>query len=342
MSSATPVHTIVRYREDLRPAADFLSYLGRSTATPSLYTAPYFRWKIGDNPFGDSAAYIRYRDGAPAAHCSIVAKPANPDLSAASALGELGDTHTHPDFQRQGHFSALGRYVIDTFGAAAGAPGALIYGLPNENALPGWTRSIGCAVHEQLGIQEVRRTPWAAGASIARIIADGLRSARGYLLRRHDDSRTAASIDAVWSSTARGALLLRKNADWWRWRYRSAPEHYETRILYRGDQPVAWMAWRTLSTRVVVVRRLVLCDVVAVSADAERAALATFLLRQVRPTDIVETWVQPQTPSGEVASRYGFVPVRSVPVIFERNPAYEQFAASGGSFRLSIGDTDNI
>jgi hypothetical protein len=340
MTAPAPQHTVSSFHDDVSPAADFLSYLGRSSARPSLYTVPYFNWKLRDNPFGGSAAYLRYRDGAAAAHCSIVAKPGNSAITGGTAVGELGDTHTHPDFQRQGHFAALGRHVIDVFNASASA-GALIYGLPNQNALPGWTRSIGCAVLDALDIHEMRRVPWKQSGTLRNIVSDARAAAREYRLQKRDAAGTERAIDEVWSSAERGGWLLRKDAAWWRWRYRASPEQYETRILERDGSAVGWVTWRILRTRVPLVRRVVLCDIVATSRDGERAALALFLRREVRLLDIVEAWFQSATPSGELTGRYGFVPTRAVPVIIERNAAYDHLVAGGGWFRLSLGDTDN-
>ena len=143
-----PIHDIHKFADDMSAVSDFLSYLPRS-ASSSLYTPPYFDWKIRGNPFGPSASFIRSRDGRRVAHCSVTAKPGNASWLPGARLAELGDTHTHPDAQRQGHFGVLGRHTIEDFDRQVGGH-ALIYGLPNANALPGWLRHCGCEVFEPM------------------------------------------------------------------------------------------------------------------------------------------------------------------------------------------------
>lgn len=336
-----PQHAFRRFTTEVDPPSEFLRYLGRSSSTPSMYTPPYFDWKIAKNPFGPSGMYLRYRDGIAAAHCSIVAKPLNTDF-AEGALGELGDTHTHPDFQRQGHFAAIGKHVIEDFERLGAGADTLIYGLPNANALPGWTRSIGCTTAEQLQITERQLSPLRAPLQALKRALPAIRPGRnGPVLERWE--RDQGPMDAIWARMDHTAWLLRKDGRWWSWRYRDATEPFET-YLARDDTgaPIGWIVARFVRTRMPTVRRIIIGDICAVSEAAEVDIFRVFLTSVPRPADIVIGWFQQRTRLSDEAARAGFEETRKVPVIFASNQGYAKLAQHARWFRLSIGDTDNI
>ena len=334
----TPSRTeIRRYRDDVDASVDFLTYLRLKIEDTEWYTKPYFEWKIRNNPFGSAVSYLRFSEGMPAAHCSIVAKPANDEVLHGAILGELGDTHTHPDFQRQGHFSKIGRYVIDDFAAHAPEKGALIYGLPNENALPGWTRSIGCKQLDQLNISARARLPW------RRLLRDVWRErrSRGYRFRAAPAS--GEDITRIWGFVSGQGWLVRKDAEWWRWRYVSSVSVYQTVALEHvaGGDTVGWVAWRVLRTRVPGIRRYVICDIVTVDPRLEAVALE-LVVRMAGPRNIVSGWFENSSPIARAAEEFGFEPVRNVPVIFADNSAFRAIQSGLATPRLSMGDTDVV
>lgn len=335
-----PVDTIRQYVEDMSAVRQFLSYLPTSSAFPSVYTAPYFDWKTSRNPFGTSASFMRFRNGDPAAHCSITAKPGNPSVVGDALVGELGDTHTHPSFQRQGHFGALGKHTIGYFGEAAGAKESLIYGLPNPNAMPGWLRHCGCVIFEAMQIREVQRTQLrhivASMAGLMRGSKDGVALERAGAVPDAEQK-----IDFIWTQV-RADWLLSKTAAWWRWRYVDCTEHYSTYFFRRGTEIRGWFVVKQTPTRVPLIGRTAICDIVALTEDDEVTALDLILARVARPLDIVTMWVQRGTRVEGAAEAHRFETLRDVPVIFADNSAYRQMKSSGRTPRMSLGDTDNV
>ena len=63
---------------------------------------------------------------------------------------EVGDTVTAPEFQRQGLFSGLHN---TTTLSACGSGIEVLYGLPNQNAFPGWVYKFEWLVKENAGLQ---------------------------------------------------------------------------------------------------------------------------------------------------------------------------------------------
>lgn len=327
---------IARYSADVGSVVSFLGYTGSP-----LYSREYFNWKIANNPFGGAAAYLRFRDGVPAAHCSITAKPANEHFLPGSTLGELGDTHTNPGFQRQGHFAALGAFVIDDFQRSGGERPALIYGLPNEQALPGWTRSIGCQVYDTLGLVEMVRSP-SSGMHPARILASFGRFLSGS--RRFDQKvlNPLDDVDQIWAACDRSRWLVRKNGEWVNWRYLSSPGDYEVHVLRdaAGDAR-AWVATKTTKTGVRFGRRVDICDIVGRTVADEAAALAAYVTLAPRIGDLVSGWFQPDGDTLRLLRRLGFRIIRTIPVIFADNEAFAAARAQPIP-RFSLGDGDTV
>jgi GNAT superfamily N-acetyltransferase len=334
------------YTVDFRPVVEFLSYLRIPKGLfPTLYSEPYFQWKIAANPFGESACYLRRQDGVPVAHCSITAKPINPLLGVGSGCGELGDTHTHPSFRKQGHFGALGSHVIQEFPRLKPSSEKLIYGLPNNLALPGWTRRCNCEVFQELGVIELELCTLKAPLAAARIGWDwAVRGIRPMPERFHlctDDCRTSAEIDRLWSEAReKDAYLLEKDGSWWRWRYGSSTERYLTYAIRERHEDrlqayvVVKMGWRPL-------RYVQLCDIFGQTPELIVRAFQLFMQSMVLPTDTVVFWAQTGTELADKAMRQGFVKKRDVPVIFFRNDSYERLRKSGQRIRLALGDSDN-
>jgi hypothetical protein len=329
--------TIERIDTNIAPAVEFLSYI-----QSPLYTRRYFEWKIARNPFGGAACYIRLGGGARAAHCSITAKPVNAELLPEVSLAELGDTHTHPGFQRQGHFASLGKHVIEDFESRIGGQRALIYGLPNDQALPGWTRSIGCKVLQDLGILDMYRMPWRSFHPRT-LVAGMTEQLSGVRLEGGQTAELCRNVDEIWSKCDRSAWLIAKDARWWEWRYHDAPQDYITYLLReRGGAARAWVAVKISRTRYPGVRRVALCDIVGITREDERNAFVATMRQVTRWRDLVHGWFQMRDDALLPLRQFGFVVGGRISVIAAANEGLAELEKRGGWFRLSLGDGDNV
>ncbi|MDA0328576.1 MAG: hypothetical protein O2958_06170 [Gemmatimonadetes bacterium] len=328
---------VEKYRSDLSATVDFLSYLRPSIGDSSWYTSDYFDWKIARNPFGASASYLRLQDDRAAAHCSIVAKPGNERRLEGTVLGELGDTHTHPDFQKRGHFAAIGRHVIDDFTESAPNERALIYGLPNANALPGWTRSIGCRQIDRLRVVEMRWVPWRG------LLRWPWHTTKSKSLELRPLADGAAVVDEVWANVQDRGWLLRKDSRWWKWRYSASVDAYRTFAVHAsaGGRAVGWVVVRVLPTRLPGVARYAICDIVT-NSEQDESVVLELILRTAGPTNLVSGWFGEAHPLAERAVALGFERTRDVPVVFADNKAFHELSTDGRPCRLSMGDTDVV
>ena len=330
-------HHTVRLDVDCSSSAAFLSYLRSSIVGQSWYSNEYFNWKISTNPYQDSASYLRVCADRAAAHCSIVSKPPNPIACGTSRLAELGDTHTHPEFQKQGHFASLGRYVIDDYSSRAECRGALIYGLPNEAALPGWTRSIGCRQLDHLRIDEMR---WLPSRGLPSLMSAYLQRQSHHLVPTSDAVSVA---DQIWPLIERRGSLVRKDGEWWRWRYATSVDSYQTYILAsrKDGETAGWLVLRELPTRVLGVRRIAVCDIVTRGDDTDLAAIS-LVLRLAWPLRVVSIWWDCDGSQRGRLEAMGFRHHRPVPVIFADNEAFRELFRNRTPLRLSMGDSDVI
>lgn len=336
------VDAILACRSDLHRSVEFLSFVPRPASLPSLYSPEYFQWKTASNPFGHSECYLRVRGGEPASHSSITAKPVNAGLRVAS-LGELGDTHTHPSHQRQGHFSALIHTTIGEFQAASAGP-ALVYGLPNDQSLGPYLRNCGCEVAEDLEIAEFRRQPGPNGPTVRSLLAM-LRpsAARRSLTVLAPGAQTEEAIDAIWADAApRLVPLVAKTARWWRWRYLEAPDPYQTLGLRDGAGTLqAYAVVKRSRSSLPLVGHFKVCDLVGRSTEVEED-LFRRVLAAAAPWDVITVWLQSFSPLLRVAKSMGLSRTVRRPLMFFKNDAYRHLRASGVRPSLALGDSDHV
>jgi hypothetical protein len=336
----------VRYSDQFDQVVKFFGYMKAKRRTfPSLYTEEYFIWKVRNNPFGKSACYIRYRNEIPVSHCSITAKPLNPELGAGYGCGELGDTHTHPGHMKQGNFGALGSRVIRDFDSEGDVPGErLIYGLPNENALPGWIRHCDCELDPDLGIVEYERGAFLSpGATAKKFIGWGMAKIRRRIAQYSvcpNNDLTRAEIDEMWAQThERKHYIIQKDGLWWAWRYRDSTEKYKTHALREASGKATAFVISKISW--AGIRVVQICDVFTRREGERIPALGEFIKTVLLPTDKVIVWAQEATGCPETLVDLGFTKKRDIMVVFYKNKAHRQLKERDGFVNLSLGDSDN-
>jgi hypothetical protein len=167
------------------------------------------------------------------------------------AVGEIGDTFTHPDYQRKGLFSAL---VNASRSRAQQAGLSVIYGLPNDQSRPGYVGKLNFAIKEdvelvrylvplQVGLgasSRLRRLPGALRAALAsplaagasRAVLGGVMSAgaalfaRGFSCERVENP--GEEFDDLWRRARRHLCFAQvRDAGYLRWRYQQNPFSFD-------------------------------------------------------------------------------------------------------------------
>jgi len=126
---------------------------------PPMWTSDLMRWKLGPtNPAGCGFLSYAVVDGRVVGSATLTRKRALLN-GQEIACGEVGDTYTAAFMRRTGtpvelsainsdpgHFinkSIFGRLVSDVFARACSQGIQLVYGTPNQNSYPGYTKKLG-------------------------------------------------------------------------------------------------------------------------------------------------------------------------------------------------------
>jgi GNAT superfamily N-acetyltransferase len=162
---------------------------------------------------------------------------------------------THPEHRRRGIFKSL----IDSCNARTAERGALFsMGMPNEAALPGYFK-FGEWVHVGLipVYVKVLSLPAVLRPKTGRLLASVLgsvpqlclwrpRRSLGPAVEVQAEQSVPADLDAVADRFAAdcGALMIRRSAAYWNWRYCFRPEvSYRTLVARQGARVVGAVVW---------------------------------------------------------------------------------------------------
>jgi GNAT superfamily N-acetyltransferase len=196
-------------------------------------TAPFFRWKHEDGPFGPSHMLVAEVDGRIAGLRAFMRwgfRAGSDEFRAVTAV----DTATHPDFQGLGIFSKLTRTALEELRGDTD----LVFNTPNEKSLPGYLK---------MGWEIVGRVP------VRVRVRRPVRFARGARALR-DPEATPGRPPAVRAEAAAEALAhpglpgllaaagrderiaTRRDPEYLRWRYASPPglEYHAVRVGRSG------------------------------------------------------------------------------------------------------------
>ena len=321
-----------KIEKDQEGVVNFLSFLNASDFSfPTLYSKKYFEWKVRHNPYGESFCYLRYVAKDPVAMASITAKPLNEDLGLGVFLAELGDTHTHPHFQRQGHFGEIGTQVINDFNMKSNNT-ALIFGIPNDNAVHGWQSRCGCKLLENLRIFEY---------SSRRSLASGIKFWSN-LEELSSAEEVKTLVDSVWERSYKSQIsLVKKDSDWWMWRYNQATESYRTFALL-GDGVRKRVYLIAKISRKFVFSKVEICDVVGETERLELEMLEAFITRFRSPFAKFRIWTKAGSQQNLLLEKCGFRFTRKINFVLFQNEGYRNLCEKDLDFTLDLGDTDNV
>jgi hypothetical protein len=375
----------IRFVDDLddglveRTAAFFDEYFPGvfgETCDPEL-----FRWKLGpSNPAGRGILAVAVADDGEETAGVMTATMKQMTVEGRSVLGaEVGDSFTNPNFRRAGraaelsagtsadHYlnrSVFGRLVDEVRRSLFDQNVEIVYGVPNDQALPGWCRRGGYAVAPTASAQSwhcpqpsifADRLPGRIG-QITFAAFDALRSRPRRRLKTGESMTTISlrrdtpapifeTIDRLWRSRPPGGnVVLIQDGDWIRHRYALHPsQSYDLHLVGGADRPSAFAISRTI-TRSHGATTLCLTEwSPGLSIDGRRFSELLFMVvENARDVDTVSAWTNQRPGTWMRMVRAGFIPINSVPVVLGCNDLGRHIIDRAIPFPLPIGWSDNV
>ena len=340
-----------------------------------------FRWKLGpSNPAGRGILAVAVADDGEETAGVMTATMKQMTVEGRSVLGaEVGDSFTNPNFRRAGraaelsagtsadHYlnrSVFGRLVDEVRRSLFDQNVEIVYGVPNDQALPGWCRRGGYAVAPTASAQSwhcpqpsifADRLPGRIG-QITFAAFDALRSRPRHRLKTGESMTTISlrrdtpapifeTIDRLWRSRPPGGnVVLIQNGDWVRHRYALHPsQSYDLHLVGGADRPSAFVISRTI-TRSHGATTLCLTEwSPGLSIDGRRFSELLFMVvENARDVDTVSAWTNQRPGTWMRMVRAGFIPINSVPVVLGCNDLGRHIIDRAIPFPLPIGWSDNV
>jgi len=118
---------------------------------PSIYGSDrYFHWKLSDNPIEGGLANIVENDSGDVASSATLTPKQVWLKQRLMPIAEIGDTYTGKQHLRKGLFLSL---VERNWEASLASKYQFVYGTPNQNSLPGYTKKAQYEVVDQLSME---------------------------------------------------------------------------------------------------------------------------------------------------------------------------------------------
>jgi GNAT superfamily N-acetyltransferase len=343
---------------DLQPIAGFFK---RNYTGPGTYgTAEYFTWKVVENIFSPGIINLA-RDGEKIICTMSLVPKSLYFLGERHIVGEIGDIYTEPDYQRQGLFALL---AGETTREALGRGISFIYGLPNEQARPGWEKRANFKTVSGIGLTglvfPLDITAAIQNRSGSRLLGGCAASLHSTLLsawlvyKKSFNSNAAGQVEEIeelpedwdefWEEARTGHdFILCRDRKAMGWRFFANPEKYRLLLLREKGRIAGYIVCRTVCDPHNTVVHV--ADYLAV--PGREGAIGTLLLRICREAAQsnaakISAWCPKASPYFRVFRRSGFLARNEIPLIIYRNDFSLTVEERCRSWHFTVGDSDNV
>lgn len=293
-------------------------------ADPAVYA-----WQYWDNPFGAPMSWVCEREGRIVGHAGLFRCPGwlgdRPRI-----LGHGADAAIAADHRGRGLFSQL---------AARRYADAVQHGLAATLTLP---NARSRHANERAGLVLAGRV-----RAFLRPLTPPTSRHRARRPRWEEVRAVPQGLDDLWEHDLQSRDGIRRDAQWWRWRYEGRPGGgYRVFVVRRDDGLAAALA--TSVRRVRGVAFVHVMDLLARDLAAARAVLQGPVSRRVQPgTRAAVLLALPGGPTARLARRCGFLPL---PRALEPQPMLLGVAAppalapvvAAARWRVSWADHDHV
>src|SRR4030042_178440 len=345
---------------DLPRMSDFMNLFrdGDVTSARQPHDVEFWRWKFLNNPVGAGEVWLTEDGDMLIGTTSITPKKMKIREMIVPAA-EIGDTFTHPDYQKRGIFTTL---VGLSREHALSRGISFIYGTPNNQSLPPYERRCSFAqtpsvevanMVRPVNMRSVLRTVTKSRV-LATVASPFLTMAYALLFRlNRKQSKSGISItqvdsfpdevEALWAGNSQSYDVIQvRDKAYLEWRYVTNPGDYTILVARRAEVVVGYMVAKTRFARSLrlgcVADFLILRDDVDVFREL---LIETFERLRRDGVDLVYCWTN-DTRFQRVLRRTGFLRYMRQPVICYQNELGKDVVGNQYRWYFTVGDSDNI
>jgi len=323
------------------------------------YGPDYYFWKLRKNPVTNGSCTIADVEGNPVGFATVT--PKRIKIKNEVIIGsEIGDTFTHPDFQRQGIFTEMVKGARES-SISNGLH--LIYGTPNNLSLPGYQKKCNFDVVPAakvsnlvmpLNFFRVFHTRFnsksiAFGLSLA--VAPWIKALRFLLTPRtradgisiQNSNTFPDTVDELWTRASKNYdVILERSKDYLNWRFVNNPDDYQIFLIHEHERLVGYFVlkigfWSDLKVGYIA-------DIFADENDSRVLSIAArFIVNfyKEQRVDLISTWLV-DCPKMNIFKRSGFFKFKQVPIICYKNNLGLEVIKSDLKWYFTLSDSDNI
>lgn len=321
-------------------------------------TMGYFFWKIFLNPFGKGFVRVIKKESDIVATTSITPRALMLNQMRTS-VAEIGDTYTDSKFQGRGYFSALVNGACDI----AETNGIkLVYGTPNNQSLPAYTKNTSFQKLPFLDIRSysyILRVDHILTPKIGRIFSGLLNIIFSplvylhniflrYSISNNEDCKieNVAEVpqdwDQFWNDVSKQwDFLFYRDAESVQWRFFSTPEKYSFLIVRSSERIIGYVVYKIIPD--ISRSTFMIADFLFLNGHEFEFNKCLKLIRKIgMDADInsIALWCDTKSVYSSILKRNGFICGSNFPVICNKVGADELNNLRLVHFTLS--DSDNI
>jgi GNAT superfamily N-acetyltransferase len=320
----------------------------------------YYGWKLLNNPVRKGQLCVAHFAEQVVGVASIT--PKRLLIMGKTEIGaEIGDTFTHPNFQRRGIFSRLVNLCLEN---ATQKNIDFIYGTPNKQSLPGYEKNLGFSripnanvwrYIRPVNVQNVlfslpKTRPF---AKIIGPILDVLFKtvyafqgigSNGKGISVEQVAAFPEGIGRVWEKVSSNYdWILVRDKVYLDWRYFENPDRYRVWIAQREEIPLGYIVvklgtWRKMRVGYIA-------DFLSDESDMDvfRELLQNaFQYFKNNKVDLIATWAVENSKHQKILKRYGFIRNKRQVIIWFKNEAGRKVMNRTCRWHFTMADSDNI
>ena len=321
--------------------------------------AAYYKWKLFENPIDDGAAVVVEKDSKVAGMASITSKSFSINSKSVKSA-EIGDTFTHPKYQRLGIFSTLVNNIREY--AVSDLKIKFLYGTPNEKSLPGYELKLN--FHQ---IQSANTYNYVLPLKIKKVVKKYTDNSitshilltlftlyiktlnlflrtkgTGYYI--HETDEITEEMGSLWEYSVKDYDIINiRNEQYIKWRFINNPDLYKIYTVFNKDVLIGYFVlkegvWNGLKVNY-------LADYIFIPGQRSGIIYAIKWIIEyslINDFDLLSCWASNIRPLKNVLLLTGFLRYKKVPIICYSNEFGEKLINKSYKVYFTMADSDNI